>query len=198
LNYEIVNLFPVLVMRFPNFLESSKCDLLVDTYKNMASKHDYFTNDANCSHGSNSCIIDDITNTIRGFEDFSSRINDTLLRYSDVTGFLPTKITNSWFNIQRKGSALHDHMHPLSYVSGCLYLSVPEGSNNIIFSNPSQIPCFIPKQTDTVYSCETYWMKPSKGELILFPGWIKHGSNGHENNSDNRATISFNSMTYED
>ena len=198
MNYEVLNLFPVLVMRFPNFLDDAKCDILDNKYRNseIMKQHHYFTNDALCSHTPDLNLVAEISESMEDFKDFNKRIDDTLLEYSKITGFRPTCVSNSWFNIQRRGSALFDHMHPLSFVSGCLYLSFPEGSNNIFFWNPSSTPAYIPRTEETIYSSETYWVKPAKGELVLFPGWIKHGSNGYENNSDNRSSIAFNSSVY--
>lgn len=194
MNCEIINLFPVLSMKFSNFLSHNECDILLSKYEKYSGlkQHDYFTNDAETSHHIDSSIVDEMKK-ISGFENLKDRINDTLSEYSKVSGFLETKLSNSWFNIQRKGSALYDHMHPVSYVSGCIYLNIPDGSNNIFFWNPNQFVNYIPTNTDTIYSSETYWIKPNKGDLLLFPGWIKHGSNGYKNNSDNRATIAFNS-----
>lgn len=196
MNIEAINLFPVAVLRFSNFLNENQCKNIIEKYENYDKfkQHDYFTNDGKTSHDIYDNIHDKISGNVHGCEDFTNKINDALKQYSSLTGFCNTKITNSWINIQNKGSALYDHMHALSYVSGCIYLKLDDFSNNIFFWNPNQFVNYIVKNEETIYSSETYWIKPNIGDLLLFPGWIKHGSNGYENLSDNRISIAFNSM----
>ena len=46
--------------------------------------------------------------------------------------------------------------------------------------------------TYTDYSYEYYYFKPQMGTLLLFPSWLKHGSNQVINKSNERILISFN------
>lgn len=192
--YETVNMFPVLLMRFPKFLTEEQCEDIIIHHANNPDlrQHGYFTNDALCSHGGNN-ILNQIIE-IDTCRDILNDINSALELYSEISGFRKTTVTNSWLNIQNKGSALYDHMHPNSNVTGAIFVKVNNGSNNLTFANNNMFTWFVEQTYNTAYTARYHDVKPETGDMFLFPSWLKHGSNGQENLTDNRISIAFNSL----
>ena len=94
-------------------------------------------------------------------------------------------------NIQHKDSILKEHCHPQSLVSGALYINVDE-NQKIYFHNPNPYVYSSPKEKITPYNMEHQFIKVNKGDLLLFPSWLRHGKDDHVNTMDDRIVISFN------
>jgi hypothetical protein len=94
--------------------------------------------------------------------------------------------------VQGKGGALASHVHPLSLISMVLYVNVDKDSNPLYFYNPNPYLEFTEFTSDTKYGHSWYRFKPEMGEMILFPSWLKHGSDKELNQTDNRIIIGIN------
>jgi hypothetical protein len=100
---------------------------------------------------------------------------------------------NSWFNIQKEGSILNKHNHPLSTISAAYYLKADENSSPICFYNPNPFIKFSEiTGPGTEYSSEGILFKPKTNSMFLFPSWLSHGSYNIKNKSKERIVISFN------
>jgi uncharacterized protein (TIGR02466 family) len=104
-----------------------------------------------------------------------------------------------WSNIRNSGTKHHVHQHPNSYLSGVLYLKVPESSQvgNIFFVDPRQAKNMMYGKYDKVTSMSerTWWYTPKKGAMILFPSWLEHGTDDFYSETDEkRISVSFNFM----
>lgn len=118
------------------------------------------------------------------------KIQYCLLDYATKLGESNFRVTNSWFNIQYECSALHEHVHPGSIVSGALYVNVDEGSSSLRFKNINPYAHFSEHVTLTDYNCDYEEFEPKNGTLVLFPSWLPHYS--LPNTSKERVVISFN------
>lgn len=83
-----------------------------------------------------------------------------------------------WAHVHEKNMSTDIHSHHPDGISCVYYLNVPEGSGNIVFIPE---PVFVP--TSMVPSVE--------GELLVFPGWLKHKVTRH-NGDEKRISVSFN------
>ena len=92
------------------------------------------------------------------------------------------KITDSWANIQGEGSILTTHNHPNAVISGVIYLKCDEKSSNLYFRDPNSI------------TGNTHKITPQKGLMVMWPGWLLHGSGTEKNQSKDRIIISFNTF----
>jgi uncharacterized protein (TIGR02466 family) len=185
------DIFPCLVIKFPNFLNLLQCDKIISFYEHHTSlkQHGYFTGNAKVSHAIDSNIILELEKNIDC--NIEKNINNALKLYSDLTGFCETILTNSWINFQYEGSSLYDHTHPNSMITGCIYLKTDKESNPLCFQNPNPFVEYTDSFKETIYSKRVYEFYPSIGDLFIFPSWIKHGSNGKQNISK-RVSIAFN------
>jgi len=186
---EDFKLFPVLVKKVNNFLSVDECSTIQKELLNregLLKDHELLTGESKSSH-----LIDNILNIIS--INLNDRIKDITLSYKKDVGFkMDNVISHSWFNIQKKGTALKEHTHPNSVLSGALYINVDQDSNQLYFHNPNQFMSYCDIEKPSECSYQWFYFKPELGSLIIFPSWLKHGSNETKNNTENRTVISFN------
>jgi uncharacterized protein (TIGR02466 family) len=107
-------------------------------------------------------------------------------------------MTGMWSNVQESGMMHHVHQHPNSFLSGVLYISIPECENpgRIHFTDPRQAKnmVYADFKKESCISSRTIWIKPTTGTLLLFPSWLEHGTEHFisNNKDDIRVSLSFN------
>ena len=187
----IGSLFPTPVSTFPNFITSEERLQLIKSIKNISHHpHSAIGGDGLSSHhedGQSSSFLD------RGIK---KRIQTALDEYNTECGYKFSKLSNIWSNIQNSGSALLEHSHPQSLVSGALYINVGEESR-LYFHNPNPYVYFTGRRESTPFTYEYVWIPVHNCELILFPSWLRHGGGDDDyiNQMDERIVVSFNSYT---
>jgi len=194
------NMFPTLVAVFSNFITNQQrkdiVEYLLDkkTNKEFAEHQTLLNNKGTSTFHTGKKLLDTLEKNISSCKGLKNKIDKVLYDYSTTSGFSFCEIDNSWANIQYNGSVLDEHTHPLSVTSGALYLNVDSLSSSLYFQNPNQFIKYtkISKQTD--YSYDWTEIKPENGLLVLFPGWLEHGSNKQINQTEGRIVLSFNTI----
>jgi uncharacterized protein (TIGR02466 family) len=181
------------------FLTDKQCNDIVEHVKKspgLFSSHSSLTEQSVSSHKDGHFKhLELIEQNISSCKEIKSSIQSMIDDYIIDSGFKQSNIFNSWINIQTENSILREHAHPLSQVSGALYLKCDEYSSALYFHNPNPFISFthISKKV-TEYSYAIQKFKPGNGMMLLFPSWLKHGSNGELNKSDERIVLSFNAV----
>lgn len=204
---EIFNLFPTLIVLKKNIITKQQSKTIMDYFEDknyLFSKHDSLLGDSVSTHVFTDSYNEKTGNNFYALEEIISRLDDLsglkktiefmCNEYSNESGFNYSKITSSWINIQDSGSSLKQHTHPCSTISGVLYINVDDNSSKIYFDNPNCFLDFTNIKKDTEYSYRKYWFTPETGDLLLFPSWIKHGSNSNFNFTKKRMALSFNTL----
>jgi uncharacterized protein (TIGR02466 family) len=102
----------------------------------------------------------------------------------------------SWINLHDRGGFNFLHMHEGSLLSGSYYISVPPGSGHFVFRDPrpgvltGSIKGGVPNGHADVH------LTPSAGLLVLFPCWMEHYVEPHENDAP-RITLAFNANSHD-
>jgi uncharacterized protein (TIGR02466 family) len=97
----------------------------------------------------------------------------------------------SWVNMHDRGGFNFLHVHEGSLLSGTFYLSVPAGSGQFVFRDPrpgvihGYVKGGVPNGHADVH------LAPSAGLLVLFPCWMEHYVEPHDNDEP-RIAIGFN------
>ena len=81
----------------------------------------------------------------------------------------------SWINEHKRGGWTGEHYHRGAYFVLVYYLSVPDGSGNLMVRDPleyhwSGFKSMPDRGIDNMW----YPLEVKAGDLLLFPGWIKH------------------------
>jgi len=107
------------------------------------------------------------------------------------------KMANMWININRKGDYNIMHDHPLSVMSGVLWIKTPKNCGSLVFRSPhSFTQGTLLESTDPEVAKEqnyynSYTFNSKEGTMILFPSDLLHGVEPNESNED-RISIAFN------
>jgi uncharacterized protein (TIGR02466 family) len=143
----------------------------------------------------------DNLHTLDNFKNLLDLINPVVAKFSEETlGLEPESLlmTAMWSNIRYSGSKHHIHQHPNSFVSGVIYLSVPNDAiepGNLFFVDPRPAKNMMHGiyTNQSPISDRTWWYTPKTGIMILFPSWLEHGTDEYYSNSSvPRISLSFN------
>lgn len=99
----------------------------------------------------------------------------------------------SWINLHDRGGFNFLHMHEGSLLSGSFYLQVPEGSGDFVFRDPRPGVLHGFVKGAVVNGHSDIHLTPSAGLLVLFPCWMEHYVEPHEDDEP-RITIAFNAV----
>ena len=123
------------------------------------------------------------------FKDIRELIHTHALKYRNEIMLCENDLDwqSSWFTVNKKGDnhEFHKHRHTIFSVcyypkvnSGDLLLEAPNGKNSFMKDY-----CFGFKYTDVnSYNCSIWEIPLVSGDIVIFPGYINHGSS--ENKSD--------------
>jgi uncharacterized protein (TIGR02466 family) len=188
MNDKDYKIFPTLVRQVDDFISQQECKVIQQEIlqHSLKDKHNLLTGDSVSSH-LKSNILDILS------IDLNERIKEVAKRYTEYSGLHnKNNITTSWFNIQKKDSVLLEHTHPNSVLSGVIYTNVDENSSALYFYNPNPFITFMENERDKDFSFEWFYIKPKLCSLLIFPSWLRHGSNRIKNQTEDRTVISFN------
>jgi len=104
------------------------------------------------------------------------------------------KMTNCWINVMGKGSQHTMHIHPLSAISGTVYLSLPKGTPGLKLEDPRLVQfmnCPPRKKRAKTENRNFYQAEPNEGDCLLFESWTRHEVPMHLQKSP-RISLSFN------
>ena len=99
----------------------------------------------------------------------------------------------SWVNIHDRGGFNFQHMHEGALLSGTFYLQVPEGSGALVFKDPRAGVLNSYARGNGANAYKDIQLRPLAGLLVLFPHWLEHFVEPHENDVM-RICIPFNAL----
>ena len=184
-----VDAFPTLIMQFTNVLSVNELNNIFNILKTKDTSEDStLINGKSCFNNSES-ILEEL-----GISDI---IQEKIDDYCREIKFKKLTITNSWFSIQDIGGLLLDHIHSGSVISGVFYINAGELSSPTVFENPNLLNNFNFSDPSTLtgyskYTSQVMRFPPNTGDLLLFPSWLRHGSEYIVNKKKDRTIISFN------
>lgn len=189
MNHQHIPLFPTLVSAFD--LEYTVTNEMMTILKNNNVIDHSLLENGESSYGATSL------SNISEFKNLFLEIQKCIDIYTNEAGIEPCILTESWFNILRKGGEVKPHRHEGSVVSGAFYPYLDADSANLIFESPlkvSKMNDILFKETE--YSSYTVEFPVKQGILVIFPSWLIHYV--PPNRSAERITISFNTLRLKD
>jgi uncharacterized protein (TIGR02466 family) len=195
MNIENIAVFPTLITKVSRFLTEEQCkDIFNYSKSKKLLSHGALTNGSVSSHSIQNNILQEIIKDIPNCALLTEQLYSVIQNYKNHSGISANVITNSWINFQNIGSKLLRHAHGGSSISGAIYLNVDEKSSSIFFYNPNPFIKIteIEKDHNTLFTSHSQSVKPTNGDLIIFPSWLEHGSDEDVNQTVNRAVLSFN------
>lgn len=132
------------------------------------------------------------------FEQLKKRLDGAVKKYAqslemDLKNH-KLEITNLWINIMPPKVYHGLHLHPLSSISGTIYLKVPKHSGGLKFEDP-RMTCFmgsVPRLPDASDENRRFInIDPRPGQVLLFESWLRHEVTQNLSGED-RLSLSFN------
>ena len=194
-----LDLFTQSIYKIDNFLDDETCNDIFKYIKQtnqQTSIHGALTGLADIStHGLENNIIEDLEMGPKSCRTLSFKIQNVLDDCaSDLKLNDDVVLTNSWYNIQQRGSTLNRHNHPNSIFSGAIFINTDESSSKLYFYNPNSIVnYFCGYSGNNSNNSNNYSVLPQKGTLYVFPSYLDHGSHTDKNDTKDRVVLSFNS-----
>jgi uncharacterized protein (TIGR02466 family) len=187
MNYKIIDIFPMAVMKF-NF-ENELNELELD-FINKCEKTSV-KNSGN-SNSSNSYIFED--STMSRIKEFSNKCLNTYFEkiYSPLSNS-KLRITQSWINYTNLNEYHHPHAHTNSIISGVFYVSADKEFDKITFAKNSYQQIEIEYKEVNDYNTNELDIRVGTNELILFPSSLLHYV-PQTTNKNKRISIAFNSF----
>ena len=108
-------------------------------------------------------------------------------------------LSNMWINISLYKDINKIHNHPGADISGVYYVKTPDDCGNITFEHPAiDVLSYYFRHDEekefNVYNSPTWWKPVFENHLYLFPGWLKHRVEPNLNKTEERISISFNTI----
>lgn len=146
--------------------------------------------------------LDDLPTRASVFGDLKRRLDRHAASFADDLaldlGRRRLRLDSLWVNVlrpARSGGASHSgHVHPLSVISGTLYVTTPPGSGAIRFEDP-RLPMMMaapPRLQDAPETRRLFVsIDPRPGLLLLWESWLRHEVTSGSAKAA-RISISFN------
>lgn len=99
----------------------------------------------------------------------------------------------AWANIHDRGGFNFLHLHDGCLLSGTFYLQVPEGSGALVFRDPRPGVLNGFAKGSRPNACKDVHLRPEAGLMVLFPHWLEHFVEVHENDAP-RISVPFNAV----
>lgn len=137
-----------------------------------------------------------IIQSLDEFADINIRIKQVCERIGESQHFLPNLAyqLQAWVNISPPGASNKVHYHANCHFSGVYYISLkaPE-CGSIYFRDPRVANRMMtyPVSEPTEFTVGEIRLRAEEGRMYVFPGWLEHGVDVNESDTD-RVGISFN------
>jgi len=176
---------PIFTEKLNSKLTTQLEELIVPRLKLLYKNHEHFT-DYN--------LRDKIVNP-EEINEFLSTIDYLAGLYSHQSNvFKPNKI-NYWIQDYHKSHSHAIHAHGDACISGVFYLRANKNAGELRLHNPNPFYS-ITRLNNMDPNPMHYQIKPFKGLLVLFPGWLSHEVISSNNDNCVRTVIAFNFERY--
>jgi len=142
--------------------------------------------------------LDDLPTRATAFAELVRRLDKHAAAFAKALQFdlggKRLKLDSLWVNILKPGGAHTGHIHPLSVLSGTLYLATPPGSGQLKLEDPrlERMMARPPLKPDAPEIARTFvYLTPEPGSLVIWESWLRHEVVASAAKGD-RISLSFN------
>lgn len=104
------------------------------------------------------------------------------------------RLDNLWVNILKPGGGHTGHIHPHAFLSGTVYVEVPDGASALKLEDP-RLPMMMARPAVHVDAPEAerpfVYLAPKAGTVLMWESWLRHEVPPNAAKSE-RISISFN------
>jgi uncharacterized protein (TIGR02466 family) len=104
------------------------------------------------------------------------------------------RLDNLWVNILKPGGGHTGHIHPHAFLSGTVYVEVPDGASALKLEDP-RLPMMMARPAVRADTPETgrpfVYLAPKAGTVLMWESWLRHEVPANAAKTE-RISISFN------
>ena len=142
--------------------------------------------------------LDDLPERASAFAELKTLLDQEAARFSELLNWdmdgRSLVLDSLWVNVLGGGGNHSGHIHPLSVISGTIYVHVPEGGSRIRFEDPRLgLMMAAPPVIANAPEARRRFVhrSPQSGLALFWESWLRHEVLLNET-ADDRLSVSFN------
>ena len=141
--------------------------------------------------------LNDLPNRMPEFAELKRHLDRHALAYAKALNFdlaRKPRLDNLWVNILKPGGGHSGHIHPHAFLSGTVYVEVPDGASSLKLEDP-RLPMMMARPAVSEDASEAekpfVYLAPRAGTVLMWESWLRHEVPPNAAKSE-RISISFN------
>ena len=141
--------------------------------------------------------LNDLPQRMPEFADLKRLLDRHALAYAKALNFdlaRKPKLDNLWVNILKPGGSHSGHIHPHAYLSGTVYVEVPDRASALKLEDP-RLAMMMARPAVSADAPEAeqpfVYLSPAAGTVLMWESWLRHEVPPNAARSE-RISISFN------
>lgn len=141
--------------------------------------------------------LTDLPHRLPEFAELKRRLDRHAVLYARALNFdlaRKPRLDNLWVNILKPGGGHSGHIHPHAFLSGTVYVEVPDGASALKLEDP-RLPLMMARPGVLPDAPEAerpfVYLSPRAGTVLMWESWLRHEVPPNAARGD-RISISFN------
>ena len=141
--------------------------------------------------------LNDLPNRAPEFAELKRHLDRHAVAYARALNFdlaRKPRLDSLWVNLLKPGGGHSGHIHPHAFLSGTVYIEVPDGASSLKLEDP-RLPMMMarPAVSDAASEAEKpfVYLAPRAGTVLMWESWLRHEVPPNAAKSE-RISISFN------
>ncbi|WGM48442.1 hypothetical protein KOAAANKH_03343 [Brevundimonas sp. NIBR10] len=141
--------------------------------------------------------LNDLPTRMPEFAELKRHLDRHALAYARALNFdlaRKPRLDNLWVNVLKPGGSHSGHIHPHAFLSGTVYVEVPDGASALKLEDP-RLPMMMARPAVAADASEAekpfVYLTPRPGTVLMWESWLRHEVPMNAAKSD-RISISFN------
>ena len=141
--------------------------------------------------------LNDLPRRFPEFADLKRLLDRHAVAYAGALNFdlaRKPRLDNLWVNVLKPGGGHSGHIHPHAFLSGTVYLSVPDGASSLKLEDP-RLPMMMARPAVRAEAPEAerpfVYLAPAEGTVLMWESWLRHEVPPNAAKAE-RVSISFN------
>ena len=141
--------------------------------------------------------LNDLPNRMPEFAELKRHLDRHAVVYARALNFdlaRKPRLDNLWVNLLKPGGGHSGHIHPHAFLSGTVYVEVPDGASSLKLEDP-RLPMMMARPAVSELASEAekpfVYLAPRAGTVLMWESWLRHEVPPNAAKSE-RISISFN------
>lgn len=141
--------------------------------------------------------LNDLPHRLPEFAELKKHLDRHAVAYARALNFdlaRKPRLDTMWVNILKPGGSHSGHIHPHAFLSGTVYVDVPDGASALKLEDP-RLPMMMARPgvaADAPEAEQSFvYLSPAAGTILMWESWLRHEVPINSARSE-RISISFN------